>query len=343
MEGGCVGMLRNWLEDQYGIKADEEVNVGNYSACMRGGQLYLLICPVRNETEEIAELGTFCSHLSRAGDRAVPLFMPTKTGQLISQWKNEKACVLVCQKNALKEPKRIGRKLAKFHQRGRTLRVPIQKVSRLGQWKKIWEKRLEQMEKVWSGKLFQPPENEFERMFLESYPYYMGMTENAIQYLVDTEMDERPTAIDHGTVCHERFSQKTWRKEKGFKNPFEWILDHASRDIAEWTRERYFRNTQTYEPDVQKFYLDYQTKTKLSPFSWRLLYSRLLFPLHYFECVEEYYVTTSEQTKRMLEDRMEKILNHSGEYEQFLAKFYALAQVPVRTYRIPEIEWLKRT
>ncbi|MGJ7920111.1 spore coat putative kinase YutH [Neobacillus sp. LXY-4] len=335
-------LIQQWLETHYGIKSDEVMRIGDYSAGIMGDQLYFLIRPIVQSPEEIAELQMIAAHLFSTGDRTVPLLVQTKTGELISQWENDKACVLTYKREKTTSSVRLGRKLAKFHQRGRILSVPIEKVSRLGQWKKIWEKRLDQMENVWKGKLFQQPENEFEKMFLESFPYYMGLAENAIQYLVDTELDEAPTMVDHGTICHERFSATTWGEEKVFKNPFEWVLDHGSRDIAEWTRERYFYNTQTYEPELKQFYIDYQSKTKLSPFSWRLLYARLLFPLHYFECVEEYYVTNSEQTKRMLEEKMQKLLSHSGEYEQFLAKFFSLAEVPVRKLSIPELEWLKR-
>lgn len=335
-------MIQKWLEQHYGIKAEEEISIGHYSACKRGDQLYFLIHPVKQEQDVILELNAITAHLSSTGDRQVPIFYPAKNGEILSQWKDEKACVLALNSGMKRSTlTRLGRKLAKFHQRGRTLTVPIKKLSRLGQWKEIWEKRLDQMEKVWLSMLNQFPENEFERLFLESFPYYQGLAENSIQYLVDTELDETPASIDHGSVTHERFSEATWGEELLFKNPFEWILDHGMRDVAEWTRECYFHNTQTYQPSLRQFYSDYQSKTQLSPFSWRLLYARLLFPLHYFECVEEYYVSNSEQTKHTLEDRLQKILNHSGEYEQFLATFYSLVDVPIRTMKIPEIDWLK--
>ncbi|WP_147535302.1 spore coat putative kinase YutH [Bacillus marasmi] len=335
-------MIQEWLEHHYGIKAEEEISIGHYSGCKRGDQLYFLIHPVKQEQEVINELNAISAHLVTTGDRNVPIFYPAKNGEILSQWKDEKACVLALNGGMKRRSyAQLGRKLAKFHQRGLTLTVPIEKLSRLGQWKDIWVKRLEQMEKVWLSMIYQYPENEFERLFLESFPYYCGLAENAIQYLVDTELDEAPTSIDHGTVAHERFSEGTWGEASLFKNPFDWILDHLSRDIAEWTRERYFHNSQTYQPELRQFFSEYQSKTRLSPFSWRLLYARLLFPLHYFECVEEYYVSNSEQTKHTLDDRLQKILNHSSEYEQFLASFYGLVEVPIRTMKIPEIDWLK--
>ena len=72
---------------------------------------------------------------------------------------------------------------------------------------------MDQMEKVWNSMLFQQPESEFDIMFLESFSYYMGIGENAIQYLVDTEMDDEPKAMDNGTICHTRFTSQTWGDE----------------------------------------------------------------------------------------------------------------------------------
>ena len=61
------------------------------------------------------------------------------------------------------------------------------------------------MEKAYYQVIQDQPVDEFERRFVESYPYYSALTENAIQYLVDTELDEDPKAEDAGTICHERF------------------------------------------------------------------------------------------------------------------------------------------
>ncbi len=335
-------MIQSWLEKNYGIKVEGNYSIGNHYACKRGDQLYFLINSLHVDHEELAELQTITLHLLSKGDRSVPLFFPTVNGEILSEWENEPACVLVSKERRSKAPLIIGRSLGKFHWRGRSLSYPIKKLSRLGQWKGIWEKRLDQMEAVWNGKIYEPPESEFEKMFFDSFPYYRGLAENAIQYLVDTELDETPGEIDHGTVCHERFTSRTWSDEVLFRNPFEWILDHGSRDLAEWTRHRYFQNTQTYEPDVRQFFSDYKTTTTLTPFSWRLLYARLLFPLHYFECVEEYYMNSSEQNRNTLEDKIQKIVNQSIEYEKFLGRFFQLLEVPVRTNRIPEIDWIKK-
>ena len=69
-------------------------------------------------------------------------------------------------------------------------------------------------------------------------------------------------------------------------------------------------------------------------------YSRLLFPLHYFECIEEYYISQSEQQKKTVEEKLERYLKHSHQYESFLSDFYHLSEVPVKKWGIPLIGWL---
>ncbi|WHY76709.1 spore coat protein YutH [Neobacillus sp. WH10] len=335
-------MLQKMLENQYGITVKEYVKLDAYDALRGNGWLYIISNPSGKEEADITELEKIAEHLRNYGDQNVPIFLPSKEGQLITTWEQNKYCVLANRQIEEQRNIKLGRKLAKFHERGRMVPFQIERSSRTGQWKSLWEKRLEQMEKVWNGILFQTPEDEFERMFIDSFPYYLGLTENAIQYLVDTELDDEALETDSGTVCHERFNNKTWGPHSHYmiKNPFDWVFDHRSRDLAEWTRERYFRNIQTYDVELRQFFSEYQSIAPLSSFSWRLLYSRLIFPLHYFDCIESYYITRSEQDKKVLEDRLRKILRQSSEYERFLAGFFQMSGAPINRMNLPQLEWL---
>ena len=68
------------------------------------------------------------------------------------------------------------------------------------------------------------------------------------------------------------------------------LLITPTRDIAEWTRKSYFEeNSYTFSQTASRFFQEYQSILPLSPFSWRILYSRLILPLHYFQCIEMYY------------------------------------------------------
>ncbi|NRD76399.1 spore coat protein YutH [Bacillus sp. BRMEA1] len=334
-------MLQKMLETQYGITAQEQIKLDRFDALTGNGWLYIISKPLGREEEDLTELEKISRHLRDYGDQNAPMFLQSKDGKFVTTWEQTQYCVLANRKVEQQKRMKLGRKLARFHERGRQVPFQVERSSRIGQWKGLWEKRLEQMEKVWNGLLFQTPENEFEQLFIESFPYYMGLTENAIQYLVDTEIDIEPSETDNGTVCHERFNQKTWASNPYFiKNPFDWVFDHRSRDLAEWTRERYFHNNQTYDVDVKGFFDEYQSISPLSPFSWRLLYSRLIFPLHYFECIENYYSTQSEQGRKLLEEQLGKIIRQSSEYEKFLAGFYPVSGAPIHLLNLPQLEWL---
>lgn len=335
-------MLQRMLKEIYGISADSEVSLGRYNGYKQKEGLYLIMNANGLKEQEIDELAKIADHMQSFGDRNVSKLLADKEGRQICDWQGSKYCVLQNRASPIPDGMKTGRKLAKFHFRGRQIPFKVESLNRVGQWKQLWEKRLDQMEQVWSGKLYIEPESDFERMFLESYPYYMGLAENAIQYLTDTEIDDKPTKIDHGTVCHERFTNTVWRGTYFVKNPFDWVFDHASRDLAEWVRERYFTNIQTSQPDIKNFLSDYQSLTILSPFSWRLLYARLLFPLHYFETVENYYITHSEQTRNQLEDQLAKYLKQSSDHEKFLSNFYQLCEAPVKAAKLPGVDWLLR-
>lgn len=335
-------MLQRLLHQKFRIQAPREIRIGPYEACQNEQNIYLLIPTQNMEENFLLELDHLAKHLADTGDSGVYQFLKSQDGNSVIKWENSQYCVL-SKKNVDRRPvKQIGRKLAKFHARGRTVPFEVRSINRIGMWKTFWEQRLDQMEKVWNSKLFQAPENEFERLFIESFPYYMGLAENAIQYLSDTEQDDDPAAIDSGTICHQHFSSRTWGEKLLIKNPFDWVFDHGTRDLAEWTRDCYFRNIKTYEPEVSQFFQDYASISMLSSFSWRLLYARLLFPLHYFESVEEYHITTSEQERHLQEEKLKKCVEQSREYEEFLRDFYRIARVPVRRMNIPIVEWLQR-
>jgi spore coat protein YutH len=332
-------MKGNLLKAHYGIDANEAAPIGRYQSFIKENEKFFFVPVDTIEEEELAELEQLANHLKNSGDRYVSTFIPTKENSRILKLENKQLCLLNCNNSQFRTFNRMGRKLAKFHHRGRTISFSVKKTSRIGQWKSLWEKRLDQMEKVWNSMLFQQPESEFDRMFVESFSYYMAIGENAIQYLVDTELDDEPKAMDSGTICHSRFTADTWG-EDAIRNPFDWVFDHCSRDLAEWTRDRYLRQFRTYQHEVKSFFADYQSVAPLSSFAWRLFYARLLFPLHYVDCIEEYYSANSEQQKRMLLDRLEKYLAQTNEQERFLKEIFALVEVPVRKYQIPKIDWL---
>lgn len=329
-------MEKKILKTFFDIEPDSAFQEGAAIRYWENDTLYTLIQVTHMPQEMLVELYQMSEHLKKEGDRYVATFYPSKNNTFLVTQDDIDFVVLKKEQNRSKAKRKIGRQLAKFHLRGRSLNAKITERNRMGQWKMLWEKRLEQMESMWRSIIQSQPENPFTMLFAESFPYYMGLSENAIQYLVDTELDEEPTFADGGTICHERFTHESWSTPSQMRNPFDWVYDHCGRDIAEWIRDVYLRRSQTFEPEIHTFLNNYQKLSPLSPFSWRLIYARLLFPFHYYECIEEYFRTNQEEKQKHLEERLHFYIKYSQEYERFLNQFKTFTGV----VKIPEIHWL---
>lgn len=332
--------MEDLLTKHYGLQPERSFKDGRDQRYMADGSIYTIVNVTKMEQDALLELYKITEHMKKYGDRYVSSFVPTTEGRFLVSENEQDFTVLKNEYHSGDQGDRLGRKLAKFHQRGLAIEEKVSHISRIGQWKSLWEKRIEQMEKAFQLVIENRPGDEFERMFIDSCPYYLGLAENAVQYLVDTEMDDNPIYTDSGTVCHERFLEGVWGRELTIRNPFDWVFDHCGRDIAESVRERYFKRQTTHQPDIQQFFREYQSVAPLSSFSWRLVYARLLFPLHYFETIENYYLSNSEGQHFQLEDKLQGYLNSTRQYERFLGSFYQVGEVPVKSYGIPAVTWL---
>ncbi len=319
----------------------ETKTIDNYQCFYSNGLLYIVVPVHEQEQDEIVERYYMSKYLHKRGEKYIPRYVKRKDGYYISKWR-EQYFLLVKLTSWRNEPYRnTAKKLAYFHMRGSEF-PQVNQLSRYGEWNTYWETRLEQLENFWRSLVYQKPENEFEKMFIESFPYYAGLTENAIQFYVDTLQDVQPSIQDVGTITHIRFRPETWSNHFVWKNPFEWVFDHPSRDLAEWSRHLYLEKPQTYTYQLQLYFQNYQSVYNLSPYFLRLLFSRLLFPLHYFECMEEYMVNRTNERSHFLKNKLKYFLENSEGYEYFLTTFFEKLQIPTRTYQIPPIEWLRK-
>ncbi|MCU9612821.1 spore coat protein YutH [Caldibacillus lycopersici] len=334
--------MNDFFKDIYGLEGLQPIPFHRYQAFRNQQFIYIMIPVFESEQGEIVERFELTRQLQGAGEKYVPSFYPTKTESYISEYDNQYFVLLQLSNWKEQSFRQLGRRLAKFHSRGFQTTRQVNALNRVGEWKQLWEARLNQMENVWQSVVLNRPADEFEKLFVDSFPYYNGLCENAIQYYVDTNIDEVPQPIDYGTICHERFIRKTWDGEVIWKNPFDWVVDHPSRDLAEWTRELYLQQSPVYHNQLRNFLHQYQSVIPLSAYAWRLYYSRLLLPLHYLQCIETYYTTNSEQIKREMADVLARYLERSEDYERFLYGFYEVVEVPTRNMSIPIVSWLNK-
>jgi spore coat protein YutH len=329
------------IYDHYGVKPAELMDVDQYKGFQYRNVLYIIMDVGHLEPEELYEFHQMSQFLIAQGERQVASFMINKSGNIITEENEKKMAVCRVPYQPQAPVVSYGRELAAFHQRGKLLPYPMEKSNRIGQWKALWEKRLEQIEKFWGMKVQEHPNDVIDKRFIESFPYYLGLTENAIQYLTDTEIDDLPRSFDTATICHHRFTPATWKRSFFFKLPTDWVFDHPSRDLAEYIRYLYFESPVRQEGELSAFLSEYEKTAPLSSFAWRLLYARLLFPVHYFESVEGYYMARSEVEKRAYSRKIEKIIAESVEYEKFLSNLYRSIGIFTQRHHIPEIEWFK--
>ncbi|MEK3887761.1 spore coat putative kinase YutH [Bacillus sp. FSL K6-3431] len=326
------------LEKYYKVKPESSIKDGRWTRYVQNDSLYTIVPVTHIEQDTLIELYEISIHLAKYGDIKVSSFVAETEGKFIITHEKQDYVLLKNRNLASKSGKNIGRMLAKFHERGKGIQFNITSMSRMGDWKEYWIKRLDQLEKVWHSVKQEKPDEEFGKLFIESFPYYLGLCENAIQYVTDTELDITTQYAERGTVCHERFDDDLWSGTFEVRNPFDWVFDHGGRDIAEWVRDCYFRHTRSFQPEMQKFFQGYLSIGPLSELSWRLIYARLLFPLHYFSCIEEYYIADSEWKQKQLEEKIRRYIRDSTEYELFLKNFYEIAGADKR--KLPIIDWL---
>ncbi|MFP3339123.1 hypothetical protein R0J91_14180, partial [Micrococcus sp. SIMBA_131] len=92
-------------------------------------------------------------------------------------------------------------------------------------WQMRWQFRMDQLESFREELKNQAqPHREFDKWFIETFPYYSGLAENAIQYIVDCGIDTGTNPFQVRTLAFNRYTAKYRRNSEGlFPNDF--ILD----------------------------------------------------------------------------------------------------------------------
>lgn len=334
-------MMKSIIKEKYGIHV-RQLSVYQKYQCFQTPNSFFLIIPVSGFTQsELTELYYMSQYLQEQSDPYVSVFIFTKEGELTFEDEGKTYALLKAPIPVSNRSFSVGGELAEFHRKGRGFPYEVKEAGRIGQWKDLWGKRVDQLESFWMQKIHMSPLEPFEKKMIEAFPYYSGLAENAIQYLVDTELDDNPGAEDSGTICHQRMERDTWSAESLIRIPGDWVFDHAARDIAEYMRSTYLYHRDDLLNDGFLFLQEYEQITPLSSFSKRLFYSRLLFPLHFFETVESYYISHDSE-KHFYEEQLDYILADCTRYEQFLQTCHDMMNVRSAEIFVPPVVWLEK-
>ncbi len=331
--------MNDWIKEKFLIELPEPYQDGLRVFYRNGNYLYTIEEVTHINDEELEEYRLFSSFLKERGDSYMPVWV-ISTEQTYAVKNDEREYIVLQSQFKKSKQDQIGKKLARFHLRGLKNWDDIKVRFRGGIWNEIWSERLNEHERAVEQILQRHPDNRVEELYIKSFPYYSGLAENAIQYIVDTNLDAKKSEFDQWTICHERFSPDTWGRKNWIHHPFDLIVDHRSRDIAEYIRSMYWEKGVESSQDISGFLLDYHKANPLSAYSLRLLFGRLLFPLHFFESIERYYETDSIDIKMQIEENLLDYTNRSRHYEQFLSLFNGTNAFSAEFEQIPNIEWL---
>jgi spore coat protein YutH len=328
------------LYKQYGLSVSGRFQVGNFEAIAANRGLFLMIPADQLSKKMIEEWKRMGSHLQYRGEPNIACVYLSNRQQLIETIGGKKVVLLQCYFAAHRQQGSVLEQLARFHQRGKG----FQEAEKIGYqpWNKRWEARENQLEHwVKDNLVNKEKKTAFDTACLQSFSYFQGLAENAIQYFVDSQIEEGWIQSNELAVAHHRFHEKSWlfvpEVNQHLKLPFQWTIDHPMRDLAEYVRPMFSFN-QSFEAGM-RLIQQYAGHTQLTSKDYRLLFSRLLFPIDYVETIEGYYSSNDEYHKQWYEKRMMELLQKADEREHFLGE---LQHQFSKTSSLPKIEWLSK-
>ncbi|RNA67407.1 spore coat putative kinase YutH [Alteribacter keqinensis] len=321
-------MLERSLFDHYRLYPENILQAYQVTIIEANGERYMLT-PVHSEQSQVQQQAEMANWLLSQGEDGIPELVPTDTGKATLDLDGTVMALyrLPSEAKMMRSYDPVGKRLATFHQRGQFYAHQGKRKAPSGaqSWKGRWEKRLDQMESWYVHIRNEQIKTPFDEDFLLTYPYYMGLSENAIQLLNDIAIDDGAASMEQGnTICHRRFQDSTWltvdeRFPSAVKVPGQLVYDHFSRDLSEWLRDDFKQssgNERNRPLQFPEMLTTYDQERPLTVVDRKLVAARLLFPLHYFDTVEEYYQSVDERKKGELASEFRTAIYDSGSYEK---------------------------
>lgn len=322
--------FKDMLRAYYAIQTEEKVMLDGRDGYAQDEYVYFTISADNKEIiyMEQAALAYYLME-NRYSHMAVPI--PNIYGEWITKNQDSDYMVFQLQRNHSGVGYSKGELLGNFHHIGSAYSYEPKSISSYGQWKQLWINKLTFFENHIEEDSRKNPSSYY-RLLMDVLPYIIGISENGIQYLQESNHDHRFHEADQGTIAFRRYSNQLTRSVIW---PEDLFYDHPVRDIAEAIRSMMLDNKETQE--ISLFINEYQSVRPLSVFSWRLLYARLIFPIHFFDLMERgITLENTEQSCIELQEMLEK----QGDYEKRLGNFFETVNMDREALEIPVLHWL---
>lgn len=155
----------------------------------------------------------------------------------------------------------------------------------------------------------------------KSIDYYIGLSENALVYLINNEIK-----ISNVVLSHRRINISKGGLD--FYNPINYVIDNRTRDFSEYIKDMFFNDNLSFEMFIN--YLEYM---RFDRDEYILFIGRMLFPSYYFDLVDR--IIDNNENDIILEG----IINKQDEYTNFIRDIFNYL-IKVKKINIPYIEWI---
>lgn len=324
-----MSLINNYLANFNG----EKIRIDDYYGYQTADHSYFIVPTTQQEVVHL-EQGWCADYFIHKGYLRIAKPIQNQQEQLITVENGQNYIVLKAKKTQ-RNNEMGATQLAAFHQTGGLYPYTPNYISTYGLWHSLWGERLAVFEAYYEKQIEVRPVSRYLRLFIDTFPYLIGLTENAIQYVQETNKEHRFDKVDQGCITFQRYNNQMER-DVIFSDQF--VYDHPTRDLAEYIRPYLLNNemdTKANDP-VYLFLKEYEKRQPLSVFSWRLLFARLLCPIHIFDFIEEAIdVTDKEETFHGYRNLLEK----QGNYEKQLKDFFFRVGIDPNYNQIPFLEW----
>lgn len=287
--------MKNTINYFYNLFPDKIIKQGEIYYFWIAEDKYYFV-PFKNNKKKVLDIyGKLISE-----KRKVNKILFNRDNDIITKYKNVDYTLLVvdCIENELVELKDF-------------FNIPVN--SKVIDWGQIWERKIDYFEYQVNQRALG------KNNVLNSFSYYVGLGENAIQYYNMIEKNDANIGVQHKRVYADNY-------EINYYNPLNMVIDYNVRDIAEFIKFSFFND----KLNVDKI-INHINSLNMSNTMFNLFYARLLFPTYYFDHYES-YINDEEDENILL-----NIINKSLEYEIFLKKIYTYYS---NKYQMFRIEWL---
>jgi spore coat protein YutH len=322
-------MMEEILHDFIDLTNATEVQVDQHTGYYYQGALFFALSSLGND-RIYYELEDAAEYLSKSGVEGIVAPIRVKDNQYSIAGRNGTYVICKAIPPTRKTLPFSAQQLASFHHIGASYPYQPTTFSSYGSWKTLWTNQVDRFEMDITEIFQERPVSEWQRIWIDVSAYVIGLGENAIQYLQESELETRHQDSDQATFTLERYPKQAqtllWFDQLRH--------DHPARDIAEAIRPMLLKESGPEE--MLSFLQAYQAQYPLSIFGIRLLYARLLFPVHLFD---QFRLVRAQANNGGLVRDTRELFDNQKRYELQLRRFYDLMQVSAREWELPVLDW----